>query len=87
MAPQAKWQPRREGLESCLGAEPGNVGVGTLPSLCFSIILGRLPMELGRKFREEAEGKEAVSRKSQNARCIPRSTGKQGQPGPPLAFP
>lgn len=62
------------------------MGLGTTARLYFSISLNSLPVELGRKFHEGAEGKEAVSRKSQNAWCTPHSAKQQGQPGPSLAF-
>lgn len=62
------------------------MGLGTTSRLYFSIILNNLPMELGRKFHEGAEGKDAVARKSRNAWGTPHSAKEPGQPGPSLAF-
>lgn len=88
LAPQVKWQLGSDGREACFGAGPGN-GVDTSP--CLSLIIpNRLPLEPGRKFPEEAEGKEAVFGEALDAKCFSHSTGRRGLArslvNPPLAL-
>lgn len=53
------------------------MGVGASP--CLSLIIpNRLPMEPGRKFPEEAEGKEAVFGEARDAERFSHSTGRRG---------